>query len=142
MTSKTYHKIGAWSFILLGMAHFMGTLLFTQENPKELAIAQAMEAHPVDLLGAQLNLLLLHQGFSLMMGFMVFSYGFINFLFLKSNPETIENNHLLALGNSLVASIALGLSIKYFFIIPIAFTGIACMSFVLMYLKSFQSAKQ
>lgn len=141
MTSKTYHQIGTWSFILLGLVHLAGTVFFMQEDPKQLAIAQAMEAHPVDLLGTQLNLLLLHQGFSIMMGFMVFSYGFINFIFLKSSPENISNNQLLALGNSLVAGIALGLSILYFFIIPIALTGTACLSFVLLYIKSIQNAK-
>lgn len=130
--SKLYHKIGAWALIIIGMLHLVGH--FSMAPTKEqMILASKMEAFKVSPLIMESNMLNFYTGFSLLMAFLIISYGLINLLLLKHTSDKSLDFRPFLLLNSLVASVSFLVSVLYFFILPIVFTGIASLAFVLAY---------
>jgi hypothetical protein len=137
-TSKLYYKIGAWSFALLGIVHLLAHLSMPQ-TAEQIILAQSMEQFKVNLFGSGTNVLDFYNGFSIIMGFALASYGLLNLFLIKYTYNPASNFRPILLLNSLVAIISCILSIQFFFIIPpIALTGIASLAFVLAYIMSYK----
>lgn len=136
--SKLYYKIGAWAFVFLGIIHLLAHISMPK-TPEQLILSQSMEQFKVNLLGSGTNVLDFYDGFSIIMGFILFSYGLLNLFLIKYNYNATSNFRPILLLNSLVAIIACVLSIQFFFIIPpIALTAIASLAFVLAYFMSYK----
>jgi len=136
--SKLYYKIGAWSFALLGIIHLLAHLSMPQTT-EQIILAQSMEQFKVNLFGSGTNVLDFYNGFSIIMGFALLSYGLLNLFLIKYNYSSASNFRPILLLNSLVAIVTCILSIHFFFIIPpILFTGIASLAFILAYIMSYK----
>lgn len=134
--TKVGHKVAAWSLIIGGVGHFSAELL-APKTPKMMELIQTMEAFTFNALGTEANLFAFHQGFSLMMGLLVFSYGLINLLILK-NSQGVNLPTNILLFNSVVTLICSVISFKYFFIFPTAMTGLAFLGFSYSFIKTRQ----
>lgn len=133
-----YYKIGAWSLVILGIGHLLAhvSLSMFAQTAEQLSIAQVMTAFQINLLGSESNLMNFHNGYSLMMGILVLSYGLMNLIFVKYNSNAYVNIQPILILNSITALITCMLSIQLFFIVPIALSGIASVAFVLAYINN------
>lgn len=120
-------KVGSWSYILVGLGHLV-TSMSVPVTAERVEIIQAMKDFPIVMLGTESNLYLFHEGFSLMMGFLLFAYGLLNLLVVRKNK--IPSKDIIAV-NIVVSLVALALSIRYFFIVPIFFLGTALLCFAI-----------
>ncbi|AWV97091.1 LIC_13387 family protein [Arcticibacterium luteifluviistationis] len=121
------HKIASWSLILGGIGHTTAAL----SNPKTAELNEllsTMKAFTTHLLGSEVNMFSFHQGFSLMMGLLLFGYGALNLLILKNNVQAQMPSNILIL-NIIISLVSVVLSVKYFFLIPIVLTGMAFLGF-------------
>ncbi|WMX15736.1 MULTISPECIES: LIC_13387 family protein [unclassified Aureispira] len=132
--SALYQKIGSWAFILIGTLHLSGHFLMTPTE-KQLILAAQMEQFTVAPLFMETNILNFYNGFSILMAVLIMGYGILNLLLSKAGTNKALNIRSILLLNSLVASIACIVSILYFFILPIVFTGVAAIMFGLAYLS-------
>ncbi len=82
------------------------------------------------MLGTEANIFYFYQGFSLMMGTLLIGYGLLNILILKNNQQSNLPSNILIL-NIIISLVSVIISIKYFFIVPIAFTGIPFLGFMI-----------
>lgn len=121
------YKIACWSLILGGIVHTV-TALTAPKSAELKEILLKMKAFTAQMLGSEINMLSFHQGFSLMMGLLLFGYGALNFLILQNNQQAYIPTNILLL-NSIVSLISVALSIQYFFMVPIVLTGIAFFGF-------------
>lgn len=131
--SKLYHKIGAWALIIIGMIHLIGHLSMSPTE-EQMILAAQMKAFKVAPLIMESNMLNFHNGFSFLMAFLIISYGLINVLLLKYASDASLDFRPILLLNSFVASVSCIISILYFFILPITFTGIASLAFICAYI--------
>lgn len=127
--SKISYKIGCWAFIVVGVGHIVTDLLGPKTS-KQMGYIQTMKDSTLSLLGTDTTVFSFYQGFSIMMGLLLTSYGLINLLIVKNNKESNVAKNIILL-NILVASACVILSIKYFFIVPITLTGLAFIGFTL-----------
>jgi hypothetical protein len=132
--SKVGYKIACWALIIGGAGHFSAELL-SPKTPEQLVLIETMEAFTIHALGTETNIFSFHQGFSFMMGLLIFSYGLLNLLILKNSKLAHLPIKILLL-NSIVTLICAFLSFKYFFIIPTALTGLAFFGFSYSFFKS------
>jgi hypothetical protein len=140
--SKLYYKIGAWSFVLLGIIHLLAHISMPK-TAEQTVLSQSMEQFKINLFGSGTNVLDFYDGFSIIMGFILFSYGLLNLVLIKYNYSSASNFRPILLLNSLVSIITCALSIQFFFIIPpIALTTIASLAFVLAYIMSYKEEKK
>ena len=128
---KISSKIASWSLILVGIGHTLTDLTSPKTSVQQDFIIK-MKEFSINILGSETNIFSFYQGFSLMMGLLLFSYGLLNLFILKNNKTTPIPNNIMIL-NIIVCSISLLLSIKYFFIVPILFTGIALLGFTITF---------
>jgi hypothetical protein len=134
--SKFYYKIGAWSFVLLGIGHLLAHLSMPKTE-EQMILVRSMEQFKVNLLGSGTNVLDFYNGFSIVMGFSILSYGLLNLVLIKYNYSSFSNLRPILLLNGLVAIITCILSIQFFFILPpVLLTGIATLAFALAYSTS------
>ncbi len=131
--TKLFYKIGSWSYIIVGTGHLIGHLL-TPKTPEQIEILQTMKEFTISMPGTETNLLLFYTGFSLMMGIMLISYGWINLMFLKNNKQIDLADNKILITNILVSFISLILAIKYFFIFPILLMSLALTVFTLAFI--------
>jgi len=135
--SFTY-KVGSWSFILVGVGH-LATATFAPSTPEKVQITQTMKEFPITMLGTDSNLLLFHEGFSLMMGVLLMGYGVLSLLHARKlgfpEKEVIWVNILISL-------VALILSMKYFFIVPTSLLGLALLCFSMTLVNTVYSASK
>ncbi|MCH2023407.1 MAG: hypothetical protein MK207_13105 [Saprospiraceae bacterium] len=125
-----FYKIGNWCFILVGIGHLIGHFL-TPKTSEQLEMMQKMKEFSIAMPGRETNLLFFHTGFSIMMGIMLISYGYINLIFLKNNRQFNVPDKRILVTNTLVSLISLIIAIKFFFIIPIIITSLAFSAFTL-----------
>jgi hypothetical protein len=126
---KTSSKIASWSLILVGIGHTI-TDLTSPKSETQIDFIQKMKEFPIEIMGTETNIFSFHQGFSLMMGLLLFGYGLLNILILRNNQaSSIPTN--IQIINILICIISFVLSIKYFFIVPIVFTGISLLGFAI-----------
>ncbi|PCJ45294.1 MAG: hypothetical protein COA74_15905 [Gammaproteobacteria bacterium] len=121
------YKAGCWSFILVGLGHIV-TSMFVPITPERASIILEMKNFSITMAGTESNLYLFHEGFSLMMGVLLISYGLLN-LFLTKASVIPENNIIFI--NTTVSLIAFIISIKYFFMVPIILLCIAFLCFLI-----------
>jgi len=126
---KISSKIASWSLIFVGVGHTI-TDLTSPKTALQNDFIIKMKEFPIEVLGSETNIFSFHQGFSLMMGLLLFGYGLLNILILKSNRAIPTPPNIIIL-NIIVCLISLLLSIKYFFIVPILCTGIAFLGFTI-----------
>ena len=126
---KISSKIGSWSLIFVGIGHTI-TDLTSPKSETQIDFIQKMKEFPIEIMGTETNIFSFHQGFSLMMGLLLFGYGLLNILILRNNQASSIPTNILIL-NILICVISFVLSIKYFFIVPIVFTGIALLGFAI-----------
>jgi hypothetical protein len=126
---NTSSKIASWSLILVGFGHTI-TYLTSPKNAIQIDFVQRMKEFPIEIMGTESNIFSFYEGFSLMMGLFLFSYGLLNILILRNHQvEPIATNIVIL--NSIVCLISFILSLNYFFIVPIVFTGIAFLGFTI-----------
>ena len=126
---KTSSKIASWSLILVGIGHTI-TDLTSPKSETQIDFIQKMKEFPIEIMGTETNIFSFHQGFSLMMGLLLFGYGLLNILILRNNQASYIPTNILII-NILICIISFVLSIKYFFIVPIVFTGISLLGFTI-----------
>jgi hypothetical protein len=119
------YKIASWSLVLVSIGHTITYLTApVTEGQKELILK--MKEFSTIMLGSEISVFSFHEGFSLMMGLLLFGFGGINLFLIKVYKETSSS---ITLFNILISTLSLLLSIKYFFIVPIVFTGVAALGF-------------
>ena len=124
---KAFYKIASWSLILVGIGHTI-TYLTSPKTSLQNDFITKMKEFPIEILGTETNIFSFHQGFSLMMGLLLFGYGLLNLLILRNNQALNIPTNILIL-NSIISLICFILSFAYFFIVPIVFTSIAFLGF-------------
>ena len=126
---KTSSKIASWSLILVGIGHTI-TDLTSPKSETQIDFIQKMKEFPIEIMGTETNIFSFHQGFSLMMGLLLFGYGLLNILILRNNQASSIPTNIIIF-NIIICAISFVLSIKYFFIVPIVFTGISLLGFAI-----------
>ncbi len=126
---KTSSKIASWSLILVGIGHTITDLTSTKSET-QIDFIQKMKEFPIEIMGTETNIFSFHQGFSLMMGLLLFGYGLLNILILRNNQASSIPTNIIIF-NIIICVISFVLSIKYFFIVPIVFTGISLLGFAI-----------
>ncbi len=121
------YRVASWSLVLGGIGHTVADLTTPQTAAQSKLILE-MKAFVVQILGGTANVFSFYQGFSLMMGLLLFGYGTLNLLLLKNNGQAPLPTNILLL-NCLITLISVVLSIQYFFIVPIVLTGIALLGY-------------
>ena len=111
---KISSKIASWSLIFVGVGHTI-TDLTSPKTALQNDFIIKMKEFPIEVLGSETNIFSFHQGFSLMMGLLLFGYGLLNVLILRSNRAIPIPPNIIIL-NIIVCLISLLLSIKYFFL--------------------------
>jgi hypothetical protein len=131
--SKLAFKTASWSFIVVGIGH-LTTDLLKPKTKEQLMFIQTMKDFSIDLMGTEVNVFSFHQGYSIMMGLLLFAYGVLNLMLLKNNGQDRLASNILVF-NCVVSFACTVLSIMYFFIIPIVLTGVAFLGFTVSLLK-------
>lgn len=126
MTWRSY-KVASWSMILVGIGHTI-TDLTTPKTAEQEGWMLEMKTFVVQIMGTTVDIFSFHQGFSLMMGLLLFGYGTLNLLILKNNGQAPLPTNILLL-NCLITLVSVVLSIQYFFTVPIILTGIAFLGY-------------
>ncbi len=121
---KLLYMAGSLALVLVGAGHLATSLLMPRTAAQEAMIA-TMKGFAIEMPGTLSDLYQFHQGFSIMMGVLLISYGAVTMLFVKAaSMEAALRTPVLGF-NILVALTALLLSISFFFVVPIALTGLA-----------------
>lgn len=131
---KTY-KFGSIAFLILGilhtLAHIAGNL---NPNQETMVLLQEMESFKIDLFGEH-TMLKFHNGFSLMMGFLLSVFGIQNLIIGKS----LSKKYLLS--NIISTSIMLAMSVVYFHVLAIVFILFSLLCYLLTFKKRFLKNK-
>lgn len=123
------YKIASCTLVLGGIIHTLSEVL-APETPERIEIIKKMETLNSQILGTNFNMFLFFQGFSFMMGLLLFGYGLLNLFILKNiQQEEIPLNILIT--NTAITFTAVILSVKYFFIIPILLTSIPFLGYLI-----------
>lgn len=120
-------KIASWTLIVGGIIHTVSDLA-TPKTAEMNVLALQMREFTAEIMDSEINMLSFHQGFSLMMGLLLFGYGALNLLIQKNNQKAQLPSNILVL-NIIISLIGVALSINYFFIVPILLTGIPLIGF-------------
>jgi len=118
--------------MLLGIGH-LATYFLLPTTPEQEHMMHNMKNFVINMPGPDSNLLLFHEGFSLMMGMLLIGYGAINvFLIAEQNFYVPQSKHIPTL-NLFVSLAAVVLSVVYFFIVPVVLTTISLLAFGWVY---------
>jgi len=123
------YKIAGWVLVLGGLLHSIADLA-TPKTAEQMEFILQMRGFTVEVLGSKSNMFSFFQGFSFMMGLLLFGYGALNLLILKNNQTGNIPSNVLTL-NIIITLVSVMLSIKYFFIVPIAITSTALLGFLI-----------
>jgi hypothetical protein len=127
------YMTGSAALILVGAGH-LATSLFMPTTPSQQAMIAAMQGFSIEMPGTVSNLYQFHQGFSIMMGVLLISYGAVTMLFSRAASMEAALRAPVLGCNIVVTLAALMLSIRFFFVVPIALTGLACACYTLAWL--------
>lgn len=128
-TTLISYKIAYWSHILIGFGHTI-TYLTAPNTPVQNEIIITMKGLIFDMFGVEANIFSFYQGFSLMMGLLLIGYGLLNRMFVKNSNQSDLPSNILIL-NIIISFISVIISLKYFFIVPIIFTSVAFLGYVI-----------
>ena len=123
------YKIASWSLLIVGFGHTI-TYLTAPKTLEQNDMIITMKDMTFQMLGTEANIFSFYQGFSLMMGILLIGYGLLNILILKNNKQLNLASNILIL-NIIISLVSLILSVKYFFIVPIIFTSIPLVGFII-----------
>ena len=129
MNKQTLIKAGSIAFVLLGIAHLSVTAMGAPESEQLTRLLADMQSYKINLFGEH-DLLKFHNGFSLMMGFLLSSFGAQNFVL----SEAIAVNRKAQWTTVVITAIALVISILYFHLFADAFIlfSLVCYGLVLI----------
>ncbi|MCP4442308.1 MAG: hypothetical protein GY810_25655 [Aureispira sp.] len=129
-----YFRLGAILFMLTGLIHIavhLGAISFAKtippifENMMNTTIAEGKSVYDFYI------------GFSVVMGLMLFAFGWQTWNFAKANTLIFK----LKIETTLISLIAFGLTICYFPLVPIVFVGTASFLFVWSSIRVIQLTK-
>jgi len=126
---KISSKIAGWSLVFLGVGHTI-TYLTSPKTTLQNEFMTKMKEFSVEILGSKISIFSFQEGFSLIMGLLLFGYGLLNIFILRNNKTEFIPINIVIL-NVVICLVSFLLSIKYFFIVPIVFTGIAFLGFTI-----------
>jgi hypothetical protein len=130
---KMLYMGGSAALVLVGAGH-LATSLLVPKTAAQQAMVAAMKGFAIEMPGTLTDLYQFHQGFSIMMGVLLISYGAVTMLFVKAaSIEAALRTPVLGF-NILVSLTALLLSVSFFFVVPIALTGLAFACYTLAWL--------
>lgn len=121
--TRVLSRVGALSFIVLGAGH-LATTLFAPKPADAGAVIDAMRGFAIAMPGRVGSMYDYYQGFGLMMGILLIAYGLLAMLVLSADRGGSNQRGVLTLHVS-VASLALAMSLRFFFAVPVVATGIA-----------------
>ncbi|AJW65118.1 hypothetical protein VO54_03692 [Elizabethkingia miricola] len=128
MGKRNYFKIGASAYMLLGALHLF--YQFSKQKPTTnlMLTYTKMKETSFDFMGEH-TLMQFYTGFSIMMGLMLFAFGFQAFMIKQPNRSVVIVNILISLTASILAVI-------YFH--PLAYSFLLCASlcFILCLINS------
>jgi hypothetical protein len=116
MNKTRLYKAGSIAFILLGIAHLSVSALRAPENPQLAQLLADMQNYKIEMFGSH-NMLKFHNGFSLMMGFLLSSFGVQNLVL----SEFIAINRKAQWTTAVITIIALVIAFIYFHILAYGF---------------------
>jgi hypothetical protein len=102
----------------------MVTTLFSPEPAGARVVINAMQGFAIPMPGRTGSLYDYYQGFGLMMGILLIAYGALALLVLRGDRGGSDQRIVLAL-HVTVASLALAMSARFFFAVPVIATAIA-----------------
>ena len=116
MNKITLYKAGSIAFILLGIAHLSVSAMGAPENPQLTQLLADMQNYKIDMFGSH-DLLKFHNGFSLMMGFLLSAFGVQNLVL----SEFIIVNRKAQWTTAVITAIALVIAFTYFHLLAYGF---------------------
>ena len=128
-TSLVSYKIASWSLLLIGLGHTI-TYLTAPNTPEQNELITTMKGLNFNMLGVDANILSFYDGFSLMMGLLLIGYGLINILILRNSQQSHLPSNIIIL-NVVISFFSAVISLKYFFLIPVVFTSIPFIGFII-----------
>ncbi len=132
---KISFVIAAWCMILFGVIHeatfVYSYIILTDQEP----VVQAMKHFPI--VGTPTHLYSFYNGYALMMGLLLVSFGVGNLILIRGDAKRILALRSVMMLNIVVSLVSLLLSIVYFsFIVPVVLTGLALVFFSRAYYLS------
>jgi hypothetical protein len=127
--SLVSYKTASWSLLIIGFGHTL-TYLTAPNTPEQNILITTMKALNFNMLGVDANIFSFYEGFSLMMGLLLIGYGLINILTLKNNKQSYLPTNMLIL-NIIISFFSVAISLKYFFLIPVVFTSIPFIGYLI-----------
>jgi hypothetical protein len=112
--------VGGWSFVVLGVGHLATTLLAPTPAAAGGVIA-AMRGFAIAMPGRTGSMYDYYQGFGLMMGILLIAYGVLAVL-------TPSNRRVVAV-HAVVSAVALAMSLRFFFAVPVIAMAVALVAF-------------
>jgi len=128
-TSLVSYKIASWSLLLIGLGHTI-TYLTAPNTPEQNELIITMKGLNFNMLGVDANILSFYDGFSLMMGLLLIGYGLMNILILRNSQQSHLPSNVMIL-NVVISFFSAVISLKYFFLIPVVFTSIPFIGFII-----------
>lgn len=129
--------IASLIYVLLGIGHILSEFISRFFlNPKNNKLYADMSQYYIKVFGMERSIHEYMQGFSLTMGFLLFSFGALNVLIFYKGKELIVQYPFLSLFNSLSSMVIVILSVLYFHWPPIICYSISGFCFLMVYFKS------
>ncbi|WP_107037936.1 LIC_13387 family protein [Brumimicrobium mesophilum] len=135
-TALASYKTASWSLILVGIGHTL-TDLTSPKTEEQINFILQMKNFTFEILGSENSIYSFHQGYSLMMGLLLFGYGLINLMISKNNQQKEIPKNILVL-NIVISLTSLLLSVNYFFFVPIILISLALIGFSVSLLLNFK----
>lgn len=128
MNKLTLIKAGSIAFVVLGIAHLSVTAMGAPESEQLTRLLADMQNYKINLFGEH-DLLKFHNGFGLMMGVLLSSFGAQNLVL----SEAIVVNRKAQWTTMVITAIVLVISIVYFHLLADGFIlfSLACYSLAL-----------
>ena len=123
-------KAGAIAYIVLGFIHLLAHLFGKPNDPNLDTLLLDMQNFKINLMGDH-NLLKFYNGFSIMMGFLLASLGFQNYLLANE----ILRNKTAFLSTIIITIIAFIIAVRYFHILAFGFIGLSLICYVTAFIK-------
>ena len=137
---KILYKLASYCLIIIGIGHLCGHFFLAPDSSQTSLMMQSMRDYKINMLGIH-SLLDFHEGFSMLMGFMILGFG-LQTLFTSeytfTNPKGNRNFILVIL----VSIAVFVVSLKYFFIVPQIFSFLASLFFVLSFILQIKKANR
>jgi hypothetical protein len=128
MTNLKLIKTGAIAFILLGILHLLFHFWGKPNDPMLDKLLLDMQNFQINLMGEH-SFLKFHNGFSIMMGFLLSAFGIQNFLLAKE----ILNNKTAFLSLIIITAIAFVIAVMFFHILAFGFIFISLVCFTIAF---------